>query len=465
MSDMDTLLFLEQERANWRPFYQECLRWNKNRQQIQTAIINLPPQAQTLYTPLGWARSITRNVFQSIQLLGFRDPSSLDYDETVSKWAKDTNLVAVSNSVHMGVGIYGRNYLTINVRDGKPIWKSESPLALTPNIDPVTEEATDYLRVYGPDDNYATLYTSNEIQSYVRGAGINGWKLTGSVAHDAGKPPVLAFYNGSEPDITPMPEAATSWPVIVAATRSLLNAMVVSETMAAPMRVLAGISPEEIMAVNDGKMPGKWEMYNSAILAVEDASAKAMTLPAADLAQFDKIFGVYAKLISGLSGVPVYRLWSEVGGTPQSYDAASIMNETLVEIRRHKINLFKGSWNQLPELTASMLGQDPETVGSTEAVFAYPEMGTIGAIADATVKLMGAEVVSAEWGRERLGMSPAESALEEQRIKNSPGNQFNSMLQGVNLNDPNATPVQAGTGQAQQAAPGPNPAAANGKTG
>lgn len=426
--------------------------WFNNSQTVQQIIAQLPPQALSLATPLGWSRTITESIADGVRLLGYRDPVTLENVAPNLAWWKSNRMKVQSRAVHTATLAYGLGYITVaSGPGGEPLVRAESPRSITTLCNPATGEVIAALRVYGGDDarwytgTNATLYTADEIVSYARVGG--QWQSTGAAYHTAGRCPVIEFRNVADLDSIPWPEARPAWPIIGAATRGLISMQLTGETMGAPMRVLSGVTPQDLQDAS-GRLRSEYEVYTSALMALGDPASKLMQVSAAEMSNFETLMTVYAQLVASVTPMPLTRLWPSGRLQGDSYDAVSVNELPLVERRQSKIDLFSDPWSEVPELVAAVSG-NPDDAPDTEPVFQSPELNTLTGVANAGVLLKDAGVVSAEWIQERLGMTPVEMKLEKERLASSPIDQLLGGL-GLSTGTAPAAPGQpAGPGGGQ----------------
>lgn len=451
--DLFTALMQRREQLAMSVYNAMC--WFNNSQQVQQIIAQLPPQALSLATPLGWSRTITESIADGVRLLGYRDPVTLENVAPKLSWWKANRMKVQARAVHTATLAYGLGFITVSSdpNTNEPIVRAESMRAITTLCDPATGRVVAALRVYGGDDTRwyagtnATLYTATEVISYAKNGG--QWQETGAVEHSARRCPVVQFANVADLDSLPWPEARPAWPIIGAATRGLISMQLTGETMGAPLRVLSGVQPQDLKD-SSGRIRSEYEVYTAALMALGDPAAKLMQVSAAEMSNFQTLMSVYASLVTSVTPMPLTRLWPSGRLQGDSFDAVSITELPLVERRQAKIDLFTDPWSEVPPLVAAVTG-NPEDAPDTEPVFQSPELATLTGIANAGVLLKDANVVSAQWIQERMGMTPTEMALEAERLANSP---VDALLSGLGLNGAPAGPPAPGAPAANAPAPG-----------
>jgi hypothetical protein len=432
--------------------------WFNNSQQVQQVIAQLPPQAMSLATPLAWSRMITESVADGVRLLGYRDPVTLENVAPKLDWWKSNRMKVQARAVHTATLADGLGFITVTSDPvtNEPIIRAESMRALTTLCDPATGAIVAALRVYGGTLNVrwsnatnATLYTADQVISYAKIGG--AWEPTGDVEHTAGRCPVVQFANVADLDSPPWPEAKPAWPIIGGATRGLVSMQLTGETMGAPLRVLSGVTPQDLTSAS-GQLRSEYEVYTSALLALGDPTAKLMQVAAAEMSNFQTLISVYASLVASVTPMPLTRLWPSGRLQGDSFDAVSVTELPLVERRQAKIDLFMDPWSEVPPLVAAVTG-NPDDAPDTEPVFQSPELATLTGIANAGVLLKDAGVVSVQWIQERMGMTPTEMALEATRLANSPVDQLLSGL-GLSGQPTGTAPAPGGPPAANPPAPG-----------
>ncbi|HCS2945886.1 TPA: hypothetical protein OQU49_004516, partial [Shigella flexneri] len=92
-------------------------------------------------------------------------------------------------------------------------------------------------------------------------------------------------------------------PVTDAAARNISNAQLGQETHAVPARAVLGASKGDFVGT-DGRPLTVWESYFGSVWAIQNKDAKIDQFDASDMSNFERMMDLYARLASGVSGLP-----------------------------------------------------------------------------------------------------------------------------------------------------------------
>jgi hypothetical protein len=214
-------------------------------------------------------------------------------------------------------------------------------------------------------------------------------------------------------------EITAAWMNITdSANRTLLAMELGREFYAAPRRYILGAS-EDAFQRNDGTATSAWETYMSKVWAIErDEEGNVPTVgefKSGDPATYTKMIDEYAKVMSGLMGVPPHFLGVFSDGNPASADAIRSGYEELTVRARNKHIRFGDAWEEIMRMALLIRdGMVPPEAARMEADWTDPMPLTPASTAAAMYQQVEGGMVPAysDVVLKRLGYS----ALERQRL-------------------------------------------------
>ncbi|MEU2514319.1 phage portal protein [Streptomyces syringium] len=361
--------------------------------------IAVPPALQRIRTVTGWPRIIVDALDERLDIDGLRCPDAPGVDaELAGLWAHN-DLYEEAQLAHLDALVYGRSYLVVGVGDdGVPLVSVEAPQHMTIDYDVRTRTVRAALRqITAGAQRTATLYLPDQTID-LQGTG-TGWSVVERRPHRLGAVPVVRLANrprtgdrrGSS-EITPEVRALTD-----GACRTLLGGEVAREFFGAPQRYILGAA-EGAFQGPDGSPRGAWETYTGRYLALErdeDGNTPQVgQFPAYDPAVYGRLVDMYARLMSGVAGVPAHML-GYTTDNPASAEAIRSSEARLIKKAERRQRSFAGAWSSAMRLALQLSGL-PAPVPRIEVLWRDAATPTVAAQADATVKLVAAGVLPAE---------------------------------------------------------------------
>lgn len=412
--------------------------------------IATPPELRKLLSQVGIPRLYINAITDRLSIEGFQIGDSAETDEELWSWFRANSLDTQAVLAHIEALVYGRAYVTVaapneNAADDPmlipdvPRIMVESPLSLYAEIDPVTRNVLWAVRVVKDKEGEtagATLYLMDRTEVYISQEG--ELILSESITHGLGVVPVVPIIHRSglsdaygTSAITPEIRNITD-----AISRAMMNAQTAAELMATPQRIIFGSSVDEITG---GDMTGL-ELYTSSYLMVEDPTAKAMQLPAAELANYTTLMSFYLKLAASYTGLPPQYL-AFTDSNPASADAIQHSENRLVRTCEMIAGEFGDAWERVMRVALIVMGQQL-TIDHfrMEALFRNPATPTYAATADAVTKAYanGNGVIPLEQARIDLGYSSEQRKKMREWDAENPMNQLGSIYGSGGVNEANA---------------------------
>ncbi|MFB9953542.1 hypothetical protein [Cellulomonas denverensis] len=201
-------------------------------------------------------------------------------------------------------------------------------------------------------------------------------------------------------------------PIADAAARNISNAQLGQETHAVPQRAVLGASKGDFVD-QQGKQLTVWETYFGAVWALQNKDAKIDQFDASDMKNFETMMDLYARLASGVSGLPP-NYFGLAADDAASADAIRSRESRLVKIaERDQVALGNSDEEALRIAMRVRDGSWSEDLVGMETLWYDAGTPTTAARADATVKLFtatdgaGRSLLPREMAMEELGWSPA----------------------------------------------------------
>lgn len=414
--------------------------------------IATPPQLRDLLAPVGIPRIYVKAIAERLIIEGFRIGDESETDEELWSWFRANSLDTASMTSFIDALVYGRAYITIAAPGEAdadnpmlvpdvPIIRVESPRALWAKKDPRTKNIEWAIRVVKDEDGdtiAATLYFPDRTVVYEDNEG----ELTEveTIAHGLGVVPVvdvtyedglLDLYGTSI--ISPEIRAITD-----ATSRALMNMQTTSELMATPQRMLFGATVDEINGDNKTGL----EIYTASYIAVEDPSAHAMQLPAAELRNFTTSIESMLKIAAAYTGLPPQYL-SAAQDNPASAEAIRSSETRLVRTCEAIAAMFGDAWERAMRIAILVNGGSLDLDHfRMETVWRDPGTPTYQALADAASKAYnsGNGVIPLEQARMDMGYSAEQRRQMQEWDKQAPAYQMGSMY-GAPTPDPGTEEV------------------------
>lgn len=390
-------------------------------QRIADLGISIPPQMRGLRIALGWPRVCVETLEERLNFEGFRFPGATDVDEDLQGMLQANNIDSESPLVHLDALVFGEGIVSVGSNDddpAHPIVMVESPLDMMVHWDPRTRKVSDGVRVFGtPGALRATLYLDG-VTIWASHDGVGNWVADDRDEHGL-RVPLVRFPNrarsydrAGSSEITPEVMSITD-----EASRTAQGLAVAREFYSAPQKYILGAKESDFQDAA-GVAKSAWETYLGRVLALEaDEDGNQPTVgqfTAYDPTVFTKVIEMYAKTLSGVTGLPPHVL-GYASDNPTSADAI-IKGEMRLKLRAdRKTTIFGDPWTDVGRLL--MLFRDGELPDNAElltSVWGDTGTPTPAATTDSIAKQIAAGSIpaSSDVTLERLGYS----AVERQRL-------------------------------------------------
>lgn len=420
-----------------------------------------PPALRDLLALVGLPRIYVDAVAERLIPEGFRIGDTSETDEDLWGWYKANSLDNSVRALWIDALVYGRSYITIAApteTDSEnpllipdvPIIRVESPLALYAHKDPRTSTIDWAVRVVKNQEGQtegATLYYPDRTIIYESVE--EELVESETIQHALGVVPVVdVTYRSGILDLYGSSLITSEIRSITdAMSRMLMNMQVTSELMATPQRMIFGSSVDEINGENKTGL----ELYTSSYLVVEDPSASAQQLPAAELRNFTEAITHMMKMAAAYTGLPPQYL-SFSNSNPASAEAIRSAETRLVRLCEAVAQQFGDSLERAMRIALLVMGQQLSLEHfQMETLWRDPATPTFAAKADAATKLYanGTGPVPLEQVRIDLGYTAEQRKQMQEWDAQSPLSQVSS-LYGSDPTVKEESAESGGIGEADQ---------------
>lgn len=397
------------DRLNWS-YYEGTAR-------LRHMGIAIPPELRNFELSLNWARLLVDTYVNRQDVQGLLLPGQTVTDGALEEVFAANDLEAEIPLLNRDMLVTGRGFLSVgSADDGEmPLLRVESPSEVVAHVDPRTRRVSHAVRVYQIDPEArradgAVIYLPDETIWYGRSRGV--WRQAARDEHDLGTVPIFPSYNRRRSGRwVGTSELVDIIPFIDAVARALTNLQAALETLAFPKRFIFGVANEQYTD-DDGNPVPMWQAYMDALMANENADAKAIQLSGADLSNFHNTIDSYARHVAALTGLP----HSYLGVTTQNPPAEGAIRAQEAQLTKTIIrkNAEVGSQIGHALALAYQLYTGKAVPGARLQVLWHdPGTPTFSQRADAIQKLAGGiEILSREGAWAELGFSDTQIRRE-----------------------------------------------------
>lgn len=462
----DLVTHHEQLLAKYRPQYTKLDRYYEGVHRLEQLQLAIPTELEQFVVFVNWCRKVVDAVENRLTVLGFRLPGEAGRDESMQEtWDANRMGVEITQGFIDALAL-SISYMTVSSNEDdpeNPLIHVESPTEMSHIIDPRKRALSSLFRSYDPDpntggmDRSATLYLPDQTFWLYR-EGRQDWRVVDRDDHNLGRVPGAAMIN--RPRTHDLPEHKTPGrsqmtdiiPVVDAAARALTNAQVAQETHAVPQRGVLGATKGDFVDESGNPIPA-WEAYFGAVWALGNEKAKTFQFDASDMKNFETIVNLYARMASGVSGLPAN--YFGLAADDAASDAAIRSRETqVVKFAEREQENFGGDIRDIAQIVDRFkTGEWNPDLRRLEIVWQDAGTPTKAQLVDAAVKLKQEDVFTREDVWEEMNLSPARIEIlrerfeERDRLLEQAG--VNALLQSVGVSE-NGEPTNGDTGNADE---------------
>lgn len=377
---------------------------------------------------INWPRLVVDSLEERLDVEGFRYADDESAAKDLWKIWQANGMDEKSQQAHVDALSMRRSFLVVGTNEkdpATPLVTVESPLQMQVDWDPRTRTVRAGLKRWHEQDpltdaitdRYAALYL-NGVTHYYEQTSVTSWREVDRDEHGVEESLIIPLVN--RPRLMKpggVSELADVIPISDAACKIATDMMVSAEFHAVPRRVAFGVDEEDFVDQNGNKV-SKWSRIAGRIWAMSkkrggDDGADVVQFPEAQLSNFHSTIELLARMVGGLAGLPPHFLGLDTNNPP-SADAIRSAETRLVKRAERRQRAFSGSYEQMNRLILRVRdgAWDPRAI-NLETLWRDPSTPTFAQKADAIVKLVQANILPVEQGREDLGYT----AVQRQRMR------------------------------------------------
>lgn len=330
---------------------------------------------------------VVDSISERLKVQGFRFGDSEEADEKASEIWRRNYLDSESNATHVEALATGIAYLWVWAdKEGDPVIHPESATDMIVQYAPGTRrEIVAALKKYYDDwgVEHATLLTPKQILTTNR-VESGKWAEPKSQKNPLGVVPVVPVVNRQRlRKGDPYSELHPILPLVQAVRKVAADALVASEMLAYPQRLITGIQiPEDA----DGNPVPPIQSAIDRLLMFEDENVSWGAFPTADLQNYVNLINMLVAHISVISRVPPHLFLVGASAFP-SGEALATAEAGLVAKARERMLYFGEAWERAMRLAFMILGDARADAWNAETIWADPEHRSDSMRVDALVKL------------------------------------------------------------------------------
>lgn len=372
----------------------------------------------------GWQDNFTQLIVDSISerlsIKGFRFGDSDAADEDAAEIWQRNFLDAESNAAHIDALVRGEAFLYVGHEDEedkkgrvRPVIVPESSESVVVQYAPGSRRkvVAGFKKYY--DDwggVHATLWTPDFVfQS--EWSDKNGWNDPSNSKNALGEVPIVPLQNRSRLSSSPKSELTNIIPIQDAINKISADAIVASEFMAYPQRVLTGVEVLDDDATDEEKAAERKAMlktYVDRIITLDSTDARWGQFDPADLTNYVALIDMLVQHMASQSRVPFHYFLLN-GGQAPSGESITAAEAGLVAKAKERMLHFGESWEQAMRMAFKVMDDPRSEEWAAETIWGDPEHRSQGALADALLKLKGIGVPDKQL-QEEYGFSPTQIA-------------------------------------------------------
>lgn len=401
---------------------------------LQALGLSLPPEMDDLQVVINWPGMWVEALEERLDIEGFRLDGRDLADERLAEWWAANNLLEESGLAHLESFITRAAYATVGFPDDRgdpPVITPESSASMAADVDHRTRRVRSAARLYDDDrrgrPQSAALYLPDANVYYQRSG--RGWVEYDRVNHNLGRTLVQPLINRARlGDRTGATEMRDVMGLSDAACRSITNLQGAQELLAVPQRYVTGASEKDFIDSKTGELVPAWEAYLGRLQALMNENAKVFQLSGADLRNFTETINFYARLVSGLTGLPAHYL-GFTSDNPASADAIRSGENRFIKHAERKCRSLGGDWVNVNRLALLVAGDEKAAAARQEAIWRDPGTPTYQAKAASVTQLVSVGIIPVEAAWEDLGYSiERQNRLRALMARNDPAARYLAML-------------------------------------
>ncbi|MBY4381862.1 phage portal protein [Rhodococcus fascians] len=414
-------------------------------QRLEQLGLAIPPELLKFTVVVNWPRVVADALNERLDPKGFRLPAadSEASDALWNLWLR-ARMGEQDMLSRLDYQIYGRTYKCVGTNEADPttpLITVESPRNVITKRNERTGLVEAGLRMYdivNGQPTAATLYLPNETIFLTSNGG--SWNVDDTDQHGIGVVPVVPAFRRRRSQIPAgrllqgVSVMQDVIPMTDSAARVITNAQVAQETHAVPQRYALGVSQGDFADQNGEPLP-VWEAYFGSVWALTNKDAKVGNLQSSDMANFQRMVELYARMASGVSALPP-NYFGLSADDAASADAIRSRESRLVKSAEIDQKTLGYSDAETMRIVMKFIdGPDADPLDGLETLWYDAGTPTVAQRADAVVKkytatdAQGRTLLPAEAAWEELGYSPTQIArLKQMRLEEAQDPQLERLI-------------------------------------
>lgn len=414
-------------------------------QRLEQLGLAIPPELLKFTVVVNWPRVVADALNERLDPKGFRLPAadSQASDALWNLWLR-ARMGEQDMLSRLDYQIYGRTYKCVGTNEADPstpLITVESPRNVITKRNERTGLVEAGLRMYdivNGQPTAATLYLPNETIFLTSNGG--SWNVDDTDQHNIGVVPVVPAFRRRRSQIPAgrllqgVSVMQDVIPMTDSAARVITNAQVAQETHAVPQRYALGVSQGDFADQNGEPLP-VWEAYFGSVWALTNKDAKVGNLQSSDMANFQRMVELYARMASGVSALPP-NYFGLSADDAASADAIRSRESRLVKSAEIDQKTLGYSDAETMRIVMKFIdGPDADPLDGLETLWYDAGTPTVAQRADAVVKkytatdAQGRTLLPAEAAWEELGYSPTQIArLKQMRLEEAQDPQLERLI-------------------------------------
>ena len=392
-------------------------RYYDGLQRLEHMGLATPPELRRFETVINMPRMAVDEPERRQGLKGFQRVGTSDIDPGLQEGWDYNNMGSQSSLAHKDARTYGRAFVTVgtNADDPEqPLITVEPPDSMEIETDGRGKRVTAALRTYIDQTDrrtHATLYLPDVTYYLIRDASLGWADEQAPDVHRLGRVPVVMLVNRPRAGgAGGTSEMADVIPMTDAIARMVTNMQVAGEALAVPHRWATGLKPEDFVDKKGRPLP-VWEAYMTAMKVSQNTEAKFGSFAAADLRNFTEAVNSMMAWCAAMLGLPT-RYAGQQSVNPATEGAIRADEARLIK-NVERMNVHDGdAWAWVMGLRERLITGEWPATNDIKALWFDPATPTRAQMADATMKMYQAGIISQQGAWDEMGWDEPRKARE-----------------------------------------------------
>ena len=400
--------------------------------------VSLPPNMRVLELTAPFPKMSIDILTEVLNPAGFILGEDRDITDILRRWWSVNDMDTTINNCLTEALVQGAAYLVVGYGDDhSPRITAHDRRGIATRFDH-QGNLVEAIRLYKIGDrDYAAHYIPGFVIIYTRNPATQ-WVEVDRIATGVSRPTIVPVFNRVRlKDLRGRSELLDIISINDAASRSLTNLQLASETLAMPQRYIFGSGVKELFQGGGESGTTEFEVearklktYMSS-LWVGPEGAQAGQFPGADLSQLQNSYKMYAQIVSAITGIPPAMLGVSTDN-PSSAEAMRVAKDRLIARAETKQSMFGDAIEEVMRIALDMYKiRSYADTQQLEMQWRDPATASESARQAALLQAHAQGVIDAETAREGLRLTPEQMARERKNATNL----FGTNLPGVTDGD------------------------------